>query len=108
MRLQTIRRYTGQLCKFTSLRLAQRMREFGTVLLPSLSPPRLLPIAVILCALMLVGCVRVKVYQRERLAHPAMQGDVWPGQSAADEHVFEVREASKGATGSVGGGCGCN
>ena len=54
------------------------------------------------------GCVRVKAHQRERLAHPAMQGEVWIEQSKADQHVFEVREASKGATGTAGGGCGCN
>jgi hypothetical protein len=54
------------------------------------------------------SCVSVQSHQRERLAHPAMQGPVWAGQSRADQHVFEVREASKGATGSVGGGCGCN
>jgi hypothetical protein len=50
----------------------------------------------------------VKAHQRERLAHPAMQGQVWQEQEKADQHVFEVREASRGATGSGGGGCGCN
>lgn len=54
------------------------------------------------------ACVRVKAYQREVLAHPAMQTPVWKYQSEADQHVFEVREASSGATGSAGGGCGCN
>ena len=54
------------------------------------------------------SCVRVQPHQRERLAHPAMQGPVWVQQSKADQHVFEVREASKGAGGAVGGGCGCN
>ena len=54
------------------------------------------------------GCARVKPHQRELLTHPAMQAPVWSEQSKADEHVFEVRESSKGATGNVGGGCGCN
>lgn len=68
----------------------------------------LVRIAASFCLLTSSGCARVKPHQRERLAHPAMQGQVWPGMDAADEHVFEVREASKGATGRAGGGCGCN
>jgi len=55
-----------------------------------------------------VACVRVKAHQRELLAHPAMQAPVWIEQSRADQHVSEVREATKGATGNTGGGCGCN
>lgn len=54
------------------------------------------------------GCVRVKSHQRELLAHPAMQAPVWAEDSKADEHVFRIREATEGATGSAGGGCGCN
>ena len=63
-------------------------------------------------ALLLGGCAQVepwvKPYERERLADPIMQ---WSHGALADkhrEHVFVVREASRGATGVQGGGCGCN
>jgi len=54
------------------------------------------------------GCVAVKPQQREILAHPAMQHPAWISKQRRDQHVFEVREASKGAAGAAGGGCGCN
>jgi hypothetical protein len=54
------------------------------------------------------GCVRVHAHQRGRLAAPAMQAPVWPEISAAEDHVFVVREGTGGATGAGGGGCGCN
>ena len=50
----------------------------------------------------------VKPYERERLADPIMQ---FTGDALAEkhrEHVYEVREAARGATGVQGGGCGCN
>jgi hypothetical protein len=56
-------------------------------------------------ALWLGGCSAVKPYQREHLALPGMS----LGEDAAgDQHVFESREGSAGAYGSVGSGCGCN
>ena len=58
--------------------------------------------------LLLASCARVQPYQRERLAHPAMQAPAWPALDRADEHTREVREGSEGATTSGGGGCGCN
>jgi hypothetical protein len=54
------------------------------------------------------GCVRVSAHQRAQLAAPAMQAPVWPVQSAADDHVHEVREGTGGAVAAGGGGCGCN
>jgi hypothetical protein len=54
------------------------------------------------------GCARVKPHQRETLAHPAMQQPAWPEVEADDQHTFEVREGSGGATGTAGGGCGCD
>ncbi len=54
------------------------------------------------------ACVRVQPWQRETLARPALQQPAWPVMHAAHEHVYEVREASGGGTGSTGGGCGCN
>ncbi|MET0335483.1 MAG: DUF4266 domain-containing protein [Rhizobacter sp.] len=50
----------------------------------------------------------VKPYERERLAAPVMQFSR-DGLSAKHfEHVREVREGGRGATGVQGGGCGCN
>ncbi len=58
------------------------------------------------------GCAKlqpwVKPFERERLADPLLklQRD---GLSAKHfEHVRDVREGSRGATGVQGGGCGCN
>ncbi len=50
----------------------------------------------------------VKPYEREHLADPLMALDPNPVSSDYLQHVFSVREASRGATGAVGGGCGCN
>lgn len=50
----------------------------------------------------------VKPYERERLADPIMVLDRDPVSSAYMDHVFEVREGARGATGGAGGGCGCN
>ena len=62
-------------------------------------------------AMLLGGCQVqpwVKPYEREHLADPIMSFDRDPISSSYLEHVFEVREGSHGASGSVGGGCGCN
>jgi Domain of unknown function (DUF4266) len=50
----------------------------------------------------------VKPYEREHLADPIMsiQGDAV--SSSYLDHVFEVREGARGATGGSGGGCGCS
>jgi hypothetical protein len=60
----------------------------------------------------LIGCSPlqpwVKPYEREHLADPIMSFDPNPVSSSYLDHVFEVREGARGATGSVGGGCGCN
>jgi hypothetical protein len=50
----------------------------------------------------------VKPYEREHLADPIMSFDRNPVSDVYLDHVFEVREGARGATGSVGGGCGCN
>ena len=50
----------------------------------------------------------VKPYEREHLADPIMQ---FSRESLAEkhfEHVRNVREGARGATGVQGGGCGCN
>ena len=68
--------------------------------------------AALLLAGALVGCGSiqpwVKPYEREHLADPIMSFDPNPISATYLDHVFEVREGARGATGSVGGGCGCN
>ncbi len=64
--------------------------------------------AVAVAAALLTGCARVKPYQREVLTLRALQQAPWSAVERHDLHVFEVREGSNGATGTAGGGCGCN
>lgn len=69
-------------------------------------------IAGLLAALLVLGGCSiepwVKPYDRERLADPIMK----PGRDALaekhHEHIYDVREGARGATGVQGGGCGCN
>jgi len=68
-------------------------------------------VAAPLVALLLGACSIqpwVKPYERERLADPIMKfsRDALPEKHA--EHVRDVREGARGATGVQGGGCGCN
>ena len=50
----------------------------------------------------------VKPYERERLADPVMRSSRGTLADKHAEHVRDVREAARGATGVQGGGCGCN
>ncbi len=50
----------------------------------------------------------VKPYEREHLADPIMALNRDPISSDYLVHVFGTREGAHGATGSAGGGCGCN
>lgn len=69
-------------------------------------------IALAVLALMLLGGCGiqpwVKPYERDRLADPIMSWERNPVSAAYTHHVLEAREAARGATGSSGGGCGCN
>lgn len=80
--------------------------------------PRLLMLATLAAASMSSGCSSlsrlsdiepwVKPYEREHLADPVMK---FSRDSLSDkhrEHIRDVREGSRGATGVQGGGCGCN
>ena len=65
----------------------------------------------VVAASVLAGCSIqpwVKPYERERLADPIMKlsRDSLPDKHF--EHVRDVREGARGATGVQGGGCGCN
>ena len=67
--------------------------------------PSLLAIA------LLNGCAIqpwVKPYEREHLADPIMQFSREALSEKHFEHVRDVREGARGATGVQGGGCGCN
>jgi hypothetical protein len=65
-----------------------------------------------LTGVMLAGCSPiepwVKPYEREHLADPIMSLAPNPVSSTYIDHVYESREGAHGATGAVGGGCGCN
>ncbi len=50
----------------------------------------------------------VKPYERERLADPVMKASLNDLPARQQDHVYTVREGSRGATGVQGGGCGCN
>ncbi|MGH8287498.1 MAG: DUF4266 domain-containing protein [Steroidobacteraceae bacterium] len=72
-------------------------------------------ISLLLAAVLLAlvsGCAPiepwVKPYEREHLADPIMAFERNPISSTYLDHVFETREGARGATGAVGGGCGCN
>jgi len=67
--------------------------------------------SLLLLALAAQGCSIepwVKPYERDNLADPIMSFDRDPVSSAYIDHVYEAREGARGATGSAGGGCGCN
>lgn len=66
--------------------------------------------AVLLTALQ-AGCAIqpwVKPYEREHLADPIMKFSRNTLGEKHFEHVRDVREGARGATGVQGGGCGCN
>jgi len=75
---------------------------------------RTLASVALLGATLLAGCAVpklepwVKPYERERLADPIMKlsRDSLPDKNF--EHIRDVREGARGATGVQGGGCGCN
>ncbi len=64
-----------------------------------------------LMALAICGCSIqpwVKPYERDNLADPIMAFDRDPVATRYMNHVYDAREAARGADGSAGGGCGCN
>jgi hypothetical protein len=50
----------------------------------------------------------VKPYERDRLADPIMAWDRDAISAEYVDHIYDSREGSRGATGTAGGGCGCN
>jgi hypothetical protein len=68
--------------------------------------------AAVIGGLLLGGCSPiqpwVKPYEREHFADPIMSFNRDPVSGIYFDHVLESREGARGATGGVGGGCGCN
>ena len=54
------------------------------------------------------GCATVRAEDKEFHAQPAMTFGSGGEAEAQEQHVFTNREASFGAQGVSGGGCGCN
>jgi Domain of unknown function (DUF4266) len=79
---------------------AKRMRSAGMILIA------------VAAGLLLGGCSPiqpwVKPYEREHFADPIMSFNRDPVSGTYFDHVLESREGARGATGGVGGGCGCN
>jgi hypothetical protein len=71
-----------------------------------------LKLAVVGIGLLLGACSSiqpwVKPYERDRLADPIMSWDRDVISGEYMDHIYESREGSRGATGTAGGGCGCN
>ena len=64
-----------------------------------------------LCSVAFTGCAIqpwVKPYEREKLSDPIMQFSRAALADKHREHIHNVREGARGATGVQGGGCGCN
>jgi hypothetical protein len=71
----------------------------------------LLRVAMLMPLALQAGCSLqpwVKPYEREHLADPIMQLSRDSLSDKHFEHVRDVREGARGATGVQGGGCGCN
>lgn len=75
------------------------------------------PMALVVAAFVLAaasGCAFkpiepwVKPYERERLADGVMKTSLNQLPGRQQDHIYTVREGSRGATGVQGGGCGCN
>ena len=65
----------------------------------------------LVAVMLLTGCAIdpwVRPYERDRLADPIMSFDRDPVSTGYMNHVHEAREGARGASGSAGGGCGCN
>ena len=72
---------------------------------------RLIGVGVLAMTVLLGGCAIqpwVKPFERERLADPIMSFSRESLPERHRDHVRDVREGARGATGVQGGGCGCN
>jgi hypothetical protein len=68
-------------------------------------------IALMMVFCLLTGCAIepwVKPYERDNLADPIMSMSRDAVATNYMHHVYQAREAARGAEGGGGGGCGCN
>ena len=67
---------------------------------------------ILLCLISTSACVKlepwVKPHERDVLSSKIMMLERDPVSTKYMNHVYESREAARGAEGSAGGGCGCN
>lgn len=63
---------------------------------------------VMVLALALPSCVRVKANDRGNHSKRSMSNDRDTGESRFDSHARGSREGADGGNGQPGGGCGCN
>lgn len=56
---------------------------------------------------LMISCVTVKPWEREKLADPIMEPRSNFAKQKLDEKFFSSREGSMGGSGGIGGGCGC-
>lgn len=68
----------------------------------------LLALVLVMGAVYVSGCARVKPWEREHLADPIMAFDSNKEEKSVREHFLGTREGSVGSFGVSGGGCGCN
>ena len=66
--------------------------------------------SLLLCSLCLLAACTPWVQPHERgiLADPIMAFERHAADTRYINHVYEAREAARGAEGGAGGGCGCN
>ncbi|BFM05891.1 DUF4266 domain-containing protein [Halioxenophilus aromaticivorans] len=72
---------------------------------------RTLSCAIAVSTLLTTGCAVqpwVKPYERQNLADPIMSFERDQVSASYMIHVYDAREAARGAEGGAGGGCGCN
>ncbi|MCC6666974.1 MAG: DUF4266 domain-containing protein [Polyangiaceae bacterium] len=62
---------------------------------------------VVVVLALVAGCAPVHSWQRGTLASRCMSPDARPSETRARAHMLGAREGSTGASGEVGGGCGC-
>jgi hypothetical protein len=68
-------------------------------------------VLVLLAAVALAGCARVRPWERERLAGPTMQFQMAPFADGQRDSVLEITEGStfsSAGPGNAGAGCGCH
>jgi len=57
--------------------------------------------------MIMVSCVTVKPWEKEKLADPIMEPQSQFAKQKLDDKFFSSREGSMGGSGGIGGGCGC-